>query len=116
MAFSVSYPFVRVTTYYEDFEGDILINDYYGILNSHVLLLKQENDPTLYRVAAKDLDDYSTDDNWFTIDGCRGLKPASKGIADYWSQFVDQIFDQARRECKYGDIEKECEKLIQRYS
>lgn len=97
MAFSVSYRLARVTTYYEDVEGYVLINDYYGIVVNHVLLVKRENDPTLYRVAAIDLDDYSTDDNWFTVDGCRGLKPAMN-LDSSWSQFVDQIFDQARRE------------------
>lgn len=123
MAFSVSYRLARVTTYYEDVEGHALINDYYGIVDRHVLLVKRENDPTLYRVRAIDLDDYSTDYNWFIIDGCRGLKPA-KYIDNSRSQFVDQIFDQARRECNIskwdwdaiGEIEKEREKLRQKYS
>lgn len=99
MAFSVSYRLARVTTYYEDAEGYVLINDYYGIEGNGSLLVKKEEDSTLYQVAIGELDDFSTDDNWFTIDGCRGLKPA-KNLDPSWSQFVDQIFDQARRECK----------------
>lgn len=99
MAFCVSYRFVRLTTVYEDLEGYVLINDYYGVEVNGTFLVKRDGDNTLYQAELSDVNDYSTDDNWFTIEGCRKLQTA-KNIDNSWSQFVDQNFDQIHRQFK----------------
>ncbi len=57
-------------------------------------------DHTLYQARVSQVDDYSTDDNWFTISGCRGLQVA-ENIDNSWSLFVDQVFEQIRRELSF---------------
>lgn len=100
MTFAVPYRFVRVSTAFEDLEGFMLLRDYFGVEINGVLLVKQENDHTLYQAEASQISDYSTDDNWFTIENCRGLNPA-ENIDNSWASFVDQIFDQARKELSF---------------
>ncbi len=100
MSHSVSYRFVRVSTAFEDLEGYALLRDYYGIEVNGELLVKEELGNTLYLVKVSELPDYSAEDNWFTIDGCRGLETA-KCVDNSWNLFVDQIFDEARKELSF---------------
>lgn len=100
MAFCVPYRFVRLTTDYEADDGAVLFHDYYGIEVNGNFLVKQEDDHALYQAQVSQVDDYSTDDNWFTISGCRGLQVA-ENIDNSWSAFVDQVFDQIRKELSF---------------
>lgn len=101
MALCVPYRFVRLTTDYETVDGAVLFHDYYGIEVNGNFLVKQKDNQTVYQSDISQVNNYSTDDNWFTISGCRGLQVA-ENIDNSWKTFVNQVFDQICKELSFN--------------